>query len=806
MALKLAQFIIRFRIFFLAAVLLVTGFFAWHASQVVVETESIDLFPTDHEFVGTFKDYKDIFGGSGSVVIMVEVEEGDVFNTKTLKKLHAITKHIELMDGVNNYQVLSLAQRKVRDIRVDEVEGFTSTPIMWPKVPETAKEFSTLVETLKANPRYDGKLVSLDKKATLIVAGFFEDKVDNEDLRRRMQALIDLYEDDNTSIKIIGRPMMLGTILHQYPQLVWLFLLTVIAMLVMLVGYFRDLRGVLVPVVTAAISACWGIGFLSLLDFNFDPLIIVVPFIISARALSHSVQLINRYLSEYDVSRSRKRAAEATFAGLLKPGMLAIITDAAGVLVVFLTPIPLMQKLAVMGGFWVISILFSDLLFNPIFLSFLPPPKHKDTGQGGWTERGLAAVGRAAAGGKVWLILGLSGVVFVVGFVFASKLVVGDVHPGTPMLWPDSQYNTSTNAIADRFANTEMFNVIVDGIEKDAIRHPSVLRNMEGLQRALEEIPEVSASMSIADLLPGIISAIHGGDPKWELIPQDRRESGFFLGMIFSSAEPGDLNEFITPDSSDANIRVFLRDHKGSTLEKVAAVARKYVEEHPFDKIMVGGSEEGSEDAAPSIEEEATGVKVKTGMHDAARFRLAGGFGGLLAAVNEVIVRTEFQVTGLAFLIVFLFCAVAYRSVVAGLLFLTPLFISNYLTYALMGALEIGLDVNSLPVVALGVGLGVDYGLYVVARIDEEFRKCGDWAYAIQQALVTAGKAVFFTAGTMIVGVIFWAWSFLRFQADMGLLLVFWMVMSMLGGLVLLPTLIWLVKPKFLSRNRQQTV
>jgi predicted RND superfamily exporter protein len=188
-----------------------------------------------------------------------------------------------------------------------------------------------------------------------------------------------------------------------------------------------------------------------------------------------------------------------------------------------------------------------------------------------------------------------------------------------------------------------------------------------------------------------------------------------------------------------------------------------------------------------------------------ARFRLAGGFAGLLSAVNEVVMRTEALVTLMAFLVVFLVCAISYRSILAGLFFMVPLVVSNYLTYALMGLRGIGLDVNTVPIVALGVGLGVDYGLYVVSRIEEEVRARGDLAEAIVIAMATSGKAVVVTAMTMVAGVVFWTFSFLRFQADMGLLLVFWMTMSMVGSLLLLPTLIWIFRPKFVM-NRMKTI
>jgi len=823
-----ARLIIRFRLPLLIAILALTGVFAWKASEVALKSITTDTFPTDHEFVQTFLDFQHTFGGASTVVLMIEVEEGDIFDTPTLEKVRRVTKAVELLPAINNYQVLSLAQRKVRDIRVDDVEGFTTVPIMWPEVPQTPEAIEELITLLRGSPRYNGKIVSYDGKAALVVAGFFDDKLDPKVLHGKLMEIKAAEEDANTKIRLIGRPIVLGEILANSQQQVTIFIASIVAMILMLVVYFRDLRGVLVPVLTMVMSAAWGVGFLGFLGYNLDPLIMVVPFIISARALGHSAQLINRYLTEYDRWKDRKKAAEETFVGLWSPGFIGILADALAVLAVLLTPIPLMHKLAVLGGFWVMSIVVSDLIFNPIFLSYFPPPKKKDTGRGGLLERALGWIGRATTGGHVRAILVITGVMAVVGFLLARTLVIGDVHAGTPLLWPDSRYNVDTARIADKFGNTEMFNVIVEGESQDAIKSPAVLRNMEGLQRRLEMLPQVSASMSIADLLPGIISAIHGGDPKWELIPLDRRESGFFLSMIFSSAEPGDMGNFITVDSRYANITVYLHDHKGDTLREVAEVARAYVAAHPFplerhawadlswtERLLVKARAELMKGwaigvararlAGQGITHEALVAAVQHYVDslpfERAQFRLAGGMGGLLAAVNEVIVRTEFLVTFMAFFIVFLCCAIPYRSMVAGVYFLIPLVISNYLTFALMGALQMGLDVNSLPVVALGVGLGVDYGLYVVHRVEEELARTGDLRFAIIEALMTSGKAVVFTALTMIAGVIFWVWSFLRFQADMGLLLVFWMGMSATGGLVLLPTLLWLTKPKFLYRR-----
>ncbi len=763
---RIGRFILRFRFPILILILLLTVFFGWQATKVQIESPTIDLFPSDHPYVETFVKYKDTFGGAATVLIALDVKEGDIFNKKVLDKVKRITKGVELLPNINNYQVLSLAQRKVKELRVDPVRGFLATPLMWPDVPTNEDEMNVLRENVYTSPRYFGTLVSRDSKALLVVAGFFESKFDPKDVYNKLEELVNAERDDNTNIYVIGRPVMLGWILKQYPQITNIFFLTLGAIFLVLILYFRDFRGTLLPISTATISAIWGIGFLGVMGYNFDPLVIVVPFIISARALSHSVQVVERFMEEFEEKKDRSVAAVRTFKGLFGPGFVAIITDAAGVFLVYTAPIPLLQKLAVMGGFWVLSIIVSDLIFNPILLSYLPSPKWSKKHRQGILYNILVRIGQWSYGPQRYWILGTTLVLLVLGFLFARNLVIGDVHPGTPMLWPDSQYNQDTDKIGQRFGNTEQFSVIVEGKDRNSIKDPEVLRTMTAFQRHMEQLPEVSSSSSIADYLPGIISILHGSDPKWELIPDDPMESGFFLEMIYTNSEPGDLVRFVTIDSQNANITLNLKDHKGETLRKVVSEAKGFIAAHPMEN---------------------------------ANFRLASSYGGLLAAINEVVAYHQGSVTIYAFLIIVVFCGVAYRSVFAGFLFLIPLLISNYFTYALMGARGIGLDVNALPVVSLGVGLGVDYGLYVIGRIKEEYQRVKDLNQAIVLGVSTAGKAVAFTAGTMVAGVAFWTMSFLRFQADMGLLLVFWMVVSMLGGLILLPTLVAMTKPTFIT-------
>lgn len=765
MARIFCTFILRFRWPVLLVLVLLTAFMGSQIARVKLESRTTDLFPATHPYVKTYVKYSDIFGGANRVVIQVEVAKGTIWNRKTLEKIQRITRAVELLPAVNNYQVLSIAQRKAKTLRMDSERGFRAVPVMWPELPTTDADITRVRENVLGNRRLYGTLVSLDEKAALIVAGFFEAQLKPDDIYRRITALVDRETDATTTVHAIGRPMLVGNIMTQAPRLGLIMGVTSLAMLLVLLVYFRDLIGVFVPTAAALMSAVMGIGFLGLIGENLDPLVLVIPFIITARAISHSVQIVSRFHKEVEEGNNGYDASLHSAMALFKPGTLAIVTDVVGIVLVMLAPIPFLQKLALMSAFWFTSIFLSGMVLSPILLAILPVRGRK-RGARRLDLAGivLRAIGRWVTGnGRYWAFAGTA-LCFVVGYEFASTLEVGDVHPGTPMLWPASRYNQDTDRIAHRFANTEELTVVVEGASRDAIKQPHVLAAMEAFQRHMEVIDEVGATASLADVLPPVISILHGGDPKWELIPSDKEQSGFFLEMIYSSSEPGDLTRFVTIDSQNANITLYLRDHRGDTLRKVVAHAREFIDAHP----------------------------VK-----GAKFRLAGGYGGLLSAINEEVALFDAQITLAEFFAAFLTCVLAFRSLFAGIFFLIPLIGSNYMTYALMGAQGIGLDVNTLPVVALGVGLGVDYGLYVVEAIQERFQAGESVVESVRQGIETAGRGVLLTGSTMFAGLGFWWFSFLRFQAEMGLMLLFWMMVSMVGGLILLPAILVQWRPRF---------
>jgi predicted RND superfamily exporter protein len=773
---KIATHLINYRWYWLAGIVLTTIFFGYHASQLKMVTVFDDLFPQEHRYIKVHNSFRELFGGANLVSLELSVKEGDIFNIETLKKLKRITQEIELVPWVHPYQIVSLARGNVRDMKVSGW-GMVNVPVMYPLVPKNQEELDELRDTVYHNDMIYGNIVSLDGKSTLLQAVFIRDPrtgvdIDYKVVFDKINEICDKERDDNTVINLSGNPILYGWIYSYFTEMKWILALTLSIIVALLFFYFRSVIGVIRPLIYGFIIAAWGLGLVHLLGYSIDPLIIVIPFLISARVVSHSVQMVRRYDEAYYEHRDVKTACIESCAALMGPGLLGVITDGLGILVILTAPIPMLTKMAMMGFYWVMSIIVSVLILDPILLSFLPAPSVKE---GKFKEVPIIQNTLGFLGGIPYkksgrrTVIVLTVIILAIGGYYGQFLKVGDAKPGTPILWPDSEYNRATASMNEKFPGTDQLFVIVEGAENDIIEQPESIRLMEGFMRHMEVLPEVGGTVSLASVTPRVNEVLHYGDPKWGI--QSFHDSQYMAMLVFmfsQGCEPGEMDRFMSRDGRLANVICFVKDHKGDTIERVLNRAKTYIDENPSEKV---------------------------------KFKLAGGIIGVLGAANEVIARSEVVSIVLAFIVVFVTCAIAYRSLFAGLLFVIPLVASNYLTFAYMAYRDIGMNVNTLPISCLGIGLGVDYGIYIVSRMKEEYAKVKDYRQASINALSTAGGAVLFTGTTLIAGVIFWYFlSSLRFQAEMGLLLAMWMFISMLGGMVLIPTVVAMVRPKFIAR------
>jgi predicted RND superfamily exporter protein len=359
-------------------------------------------------------------------------------------------------------------------------------------------------------------------------------------------------------------------------------------------------------------------------------------------------------------------------------------------------------------------------------------------------------------------------VITLIGVYFMRGLTIGDPTSASPLLYEDSPYNVSHTKIQESFGGVEPLIVVTEGFDKDAMKDPTVLRTMEKFQRTLERDKDIGYSFSLADIIRAVNRVFHELEPKWAVIPDSWTDIGGLFFIFFSGSPPTETAKYVDPSYTTAHVTFFAKNHQGDNIRRIIARCKTFIAENPMDK---------------------------------AAFKLAGGLIGVLAAANEELVRNDLLMNFLGFFTIWIILLFTYRSFVCGLYILGPLICSNILVNAYMAVNNIGVNIHTLPLVTVGVGFGVDYGLYIVSRIIEEIQVRGDLEDSVREALVTSGKAVTFTAVTMIVSTAFWITSHIRFNAEMGLLLAIWMGVSYVGSQTLLPVLVAVFKPKFIMRE-----
>ena len=673
------------------------------------------------------------------------------------------------------------------------------------------------------------------------------------------------------------------------------------------------------------------------MGYQLEPLVLVIPMLITARAVSHSVQFVERFYEEYERLENKEEAVISSMAELLLPGTLAIVTDAFGILVIGVSSIALMKKVAIFGAFWAMSIVVTEMLLNRLLIVYFPAPKNFHHYTPGPIRNFLRHTAAIATGERsARIILAVWFVVVVSSFFAAYQVKVGESRPGTPILWDDSEFNQSARVISSKFFGADDFMVIVETEEPQGIHRPEVMNEIEAFQRYMEQDPKVGGSISIVDFLKAINRTFHNGDPRWFRVPSTDQEIGGLLYLYEAgSPDPRILNPYRDQEARNAAVRIFYADHQGDTIRSAVARSNEYIEKNPTGKVAIrlstdregfigdilkrlgplipppraelevrirdddgnyqrqevthpGRREPPPEDSAQWIltlprmtkelalvladagfdtvqkiadadlekladvegydlvtayalqkaaqddrrdytvraewssegdqiqaqirnrglyEADELWVKYHGGSWERRKSRnwaegpsyaLASGLMGVLAASNDEVEGSNNATLIASFATVFVVILLSYRSLSIGLLLVTSLGSAALVSLAFMYFARIGFDVNTLPVQALGVGVGVDYALYIMDRVVHERKRGHGLQEAVSIAIQTTGMAVFFTGSTLVGGIIFWYFiSSLRFAADMSLLLSILLLANMIGAILVVPAFTTVFKPRF---------
>ena len=753
----LERSIFNHRPWVLAGCAVLTVLFASQLRGLGLSASFEKMLPQSHPYIESYLDNKDQLRGLGdSVRIVVESPDGDIFERGYLDVLQAINDEVFLLPGVDRAWMKSLWTPVVRWTEVTE-EGFVGGPVM----PQTYDGSAASIEALRLNiarAGVVGNLVANDYRSSAIVVPLLAKDGDGRPLdygalATSLEAI--RHKHEPVRVHIVGFAKLVGDMLDGVRKVLGFFAVAAAIAAAILLCYTRCRRSTALVLACSLLAVTWQLGLVAMLGHGLDPFSVLVPFLVFAIGVSHGTQKMNGIMQDIGRGAPRWVAARRTFRRLFIVGLTALLANAVGFAVLMVIDIPVIRELALSASLGVAVLIFTNLVLLPVLLSYVGVSEAAarrsalSAGRGiGRFEAGLARLTE-----KRWATVAVAtaAALGIAALLVSLRLQVGDLDPGAPELRADSRYNRDTAYIAGHYGiSSDVFAVMVK-TPRDQCGTYENLTEADRLGWALAQLPGVQKVESLADTVRAYTAGSFEGNPKWQTVSGDQR----IIDSQVSNAVSWN-SELVTPACSVIPVVAYLADHKAATLDGVVAAVNRFA-----------------------------------AVHDTAdrRFLLAAGSSGIEAATNIVVRQSNARMLMYVYAAVIVLCFIAFGSWRAVAVAVLPLMLTSVMAEALMVCLGIGLKVATLPVVALGVGIGVDYALYLVSVQLAHQRAGASLRDASRRAMAFVGKVVALVGLTLAAGVVTWAWSPIKFQADMGILLTFMFVLNMLAALTLVPAL-----------------
>lgn len=751
------QLIFNWRALWLVLFALLTVVLAWQATKLQPDASFEKMIPQEHPYIQAMMRHIDDLGAAGTTIqIVVEATDGDIFDAEYLETVQQVTDELFYMPGVDRNRMRSLWTPNVRWTTVTE-EGFEGDKVIDAQYDGSPRAMQSLRTNILRSGEL-GRLVANDFRSTIVEAPLFDrdprsgEPLDYWSFSHQLEDDIrSKYQREGVTIRIVGFAKMVGDLLDGILSIVTFASITLAVTAVLLFFYSFSASATAVALFCSSVAVIWQLGLLHVLGYGLNAYSILVPFLVFAIGISHGVQVVNGIAVKTVDGVDSMQASRLAFRSLYIPGVTALVSDAAGFITMWLIPIAVIRDLGVAASVGVAVVILTNLVLLPIIMSFVRLDERSVARMRAGPEQKRPhwefLSGSASAGGAK-VVIGISLVLAAFGLYLSQDIQIGDLDEGAPELHPDSRYNLDSRYVNAHYGTSSDVLVIMVETEPE---HCSDYANMalidEFLWR-LENLPGVESTIGAPTVSRLVLSGYNEGSLKWATITRNQRALNSTFGQV--------PEQLMNSDCSLLPVIAFLSDHKAATLTAVMAMVERFAADNNSDSI---------------------------------RFVPASGSAGIEAATNQEIDRSRMKMLYLVYAVVAVLVYLSFGSIRAVLCILLPLALTSVLCQALMASLGIGVKVATLPVIALGVGVGVDYGIYVYARLTWFLAEGLSLKEAYRSTLYSTGKAVAFTGVTLAIGVATWIFSPIKFQADMGKLLTFLFLFNMVGALTLLPAL-----------------
>lgn len=817
----------------LAILIGLTLLFAWFAAGTKVDAGFDKSIPLDHPYMQVYKHYEAEFGGANTILVALIQKDGDIYNEHFLEKLRQATDEVFFLPGVDRSRVSSLFTPDVRFIEVVE-GGFRGGNVIPAEYQPTPFYFD-LVRQNVGKAGIIGRYTTKDQRGAMIFAELLEtdpvtgQKLNYQEVARQLEEKIRAFQDDKIDVHILGFAKVIGDVTDAAMEVVGFFFIALAMTFVLLIIYLGSVKLSVLPLVCSFIAVIWEFGLLTISGYGLDPFAILVPFLILSVSVSHGVQYTSGWVSELATGKNSYEASLETFRRLAIPGTTALITDLAGFLTIMLIPIDVIREMALNAAYGMFAIIVTNKILMPIWLTYMSVRDVQIFTQKQEAReavlnpifRKMTVVTKPV---PAMIIILASAAGFGWSLWKGKDMIYGDAQAGVPELRPDSRYNLDTEAVVSNFAiGTDILKVIAE-TEKDACIRHDVMDQIDRFAWTMQNVEGVQSYVSLPWAAKQVTAAFNEASPKYHVLPRNQ------FVMVQAITPIPTSSGLLNPDCSAMAVFLFMADHKATTITRATDAvkafnqlnAQEWYEDNPSanpaecearlkarrelgdarlalrqqsERLRARGLSDAEVDQHPRVvklqQAEAAAAEKYASFTNACpvNFALATANVGVMAATNEVVKAKELQVVYFVYGVIIVFLWFSFKNLSGVVSILLPLYVVSQMIYGVMAITEIGMKVATLPVAALAVGIGIDYGIYIYSTIEEFVRKGKNLTEAYYETLRMTGKPVLFTGLVLTSSVSTWLLSGLQFQADMGLLLMFAFFANMLGAIFVCPAI-----------------
>ncbi len=773
---KIAELIIRNRLFWIGLIIVSTIYMGYQASRIQLSYEFARILPANDPIEQEYQRFRKLFGEDGSLMV-IGYQSPDLYKLENFNDWYDLSQAIKKHEGIKN--VISLTN--LIDLKVNETtKRFDVKPLLTQK-PKSQAEVDSIKEKIANLKFYDGMVINTKTNTTLMAITFNEKALNSKKRISIVQEIRDLAhqfeEKHHTTLHLSGMPFIRTATMQKVSHEMELFMgLAVLVTAAILWFFFRSIRFTLVSILVVLIGVVFSVGTLVMMGYKITMLTGLIPPLLIVIGVPNCIFLINRYQAELSAHGDKQLAIHNMITGIGLSTFLANMTTAIGFGVFYFTNSSLLVEFGVVSALNVMVTYVLCLVLVPISVYYmgLPQVKHLKHLDGKWAKKFLSWIDHTVHNHRPAIYLTALEGVLVSAYGVTKINVIGYVVDDLPKKDP---IYADLRFFEENFNGVLPFEIMVDTKHKNGVfdNQAETLYKIKSLQNRLKQYKEFSKPLSIVEAVRFLYQSYKGGEGRYFIMP--------------SVFELSKLSEYLQTDSSSASkqIKPFLNDDKSITRisYQMADVGSVRIKE-----LM--------KEIQPQVDEIFPKDQYKVSLT---------GHSLVFLKSNDYLLGNLYESLLIAIVLIALVGMVLFRSIPIIILSKLPCLIPLALTAGIMGFFDIHFKPSTILIFSITFGIASDGTVYFLTRYRQELEEKGNSVReSITNTIFGTGLSMIYTAVILFCGFSIFAASSFGGTAAMGVMVSITLLIAMCTNLILLPALLLTINRKKLDVRKTKAV